>query len=260
MNPVQGFILVSNSFNQKVKSLTSRPLHMVMSSLLIFWGSLLVRHIKPCSVTYSVLGNVKHLSVSCHNYWPPSETGRRVIKGWTSFFHPYLPWDYSPSDRNWSHFHYDFHVSLLSRKNDWFWLIFCMMYSLPWICHLSFSLSQRIHVTNVTGCWSCSPMWFHIWQSVIVSLYSKNMIMPLKDNPNKISKRWINSIKILEWMLLAYLSKIWPYKKNFHLFSLCLSLLISGWSRHFWLPIGRTGGNHLLANTNTVFIKWEISG
>lgn len=61
-------ILVSNSFNKMVKFLTSRPLHMVISPLLIFWVFLLVRYIKPCSVTYSAVGNMKHLSVSCHNY------------------------------------------------------------------------------------------------------------------------------------------------------------------------------------------------
>lgn len=45
-------------------------------------------------------------------------------------------------------------------------------------------------------------------------------------------------------MLLVQLSKICISKKNFNLFP-CLGLLITGWSRHFWLPIGRTGGNHL---------------
>lgn len=135
--------LVSNSFNKKVKILTSRPLHMVISPLLIFWAFLLVRHIKPCSVTYSALGNMKHLSVSCHNYWPPSETGRRLIKRWTSVFHPCLPWCYSLSDRSLSHFHQDFHVPLVAMKKDWFPLIFCMIHSLTWSRVISHFLSPR---------------------------------------------------------------------------------------------------------------------
>lgn len=104
---------------------------MVIFSLLIFWG-FLVRHIKPCSVTYSALRNMKHLFVSCHNYWPPSETGRRLIKRWTSVFHPHLPWCYSLTDRSLNYFHYDFHVPLIAMKKDWFQLIFCMIHSPLW--------------------------------------------------------------------------------------------------------------------------------
>lgn len=71
-----------------------------------------------------------HLSVSCHNYWPSSETSRSLIKRWASVFHLPLHWCYSPSGGSLSHFQYYFLYLWLLRKKDWFQLIFCMIHSL----------------------------------------------------------------------------------------------------------------------------------
>lgn len=139
---------------------------------------------------YSALGNTKHLSVSYHNYWPPSETGRRLIKRWTSFFRPHLSCCYLWPERNWSHFCHDFHVPLIARKKRLILVDILYNSFSPLItCHLSFSVSWRMHATDIRGCWNCSSMGFHLWQLVSLSLYSKNIIMHFKNNPTKISKR-----------------------------------------------------------------------